>query len=57
VEDAADAEGFFRFKTDIPADDLRDLVLTVDLGLFEDRRSFAFDLFASGFARGKGDRP
>lgn len=57
TERPVDASGFFRFETDLPADDLSNLVLKVDLALFDDRRSLEFDLFASGFARQQGIRP
>lgn len=51
-KEAPDAEGYFRFSTGLAADDLSGLVLDVDLALFDDRRSFQFDLFASRLARG-----
>ena len=57
VEDGVDTDGFFRFKTDLAAGDLSGLVLEVDLALFEDRRAFQFDLFASSFARNGAMRP
>jgi len=53
VEEGRDAEGFFRFTTDLSVDDLSRLVLEIRLALFEDRRSFQFDVFASKLARNR----
>ncbi|HEX7074555.1 MAG TPA: hypothetical protein VF226_10985, partial [Hyphomicrobiaceae bacterium] len=53
VEEGRDAEGFFRFATDLSVDDLSRLVLEIRLALLEDRRSFQFDVFASKLARNR----
>ena len=47
----------FSELTDLPADDLSNLILKVDLALFDDKRSLEFGLLASDFARNQGKRP
>lgn len=51
VEQGSDPQGFHRFATDLPAGGLSGLDLEIGLALFDDRRSFQFDLFASRLAR------
>lgn len=60
VEQESDPQGFRRFAAGLPAGDLSGLDLEIGLALFDDRRSFRFDLFASRLARAaqrKGTSP